>query len=72
MVGHVPQTDEPTLGQLLAGSTRQEKRELMGTPRTFATYGGKCPGCGEQIVEGDPIFLVEEEWVCESCYGEDE
>jgi hypothetical protein len=42
MVGHVPQTDEPTVGQLLAGSARQERRELM-TLHTL-TYWSKSKG----------------------------
>lgn len=32
-----------------------------------ARYGGKCPGCGERIEEGDSIGVVDGEWVCESC-----
>lgn len=41
-----------------------------------AQYGGKCPGCGEDICEGDPIGRVDGEWVCAGCVeemgGEDE
>lgn len=39
-----------------------------------ARYDGKCPGCGEQIKEGDDIGLVDREWCCEACveeHGED-
>jgi formylmethanofuran dehydrogenase subunit E len=27
----------------------------------------KCNGCGEQIVPHDPIFLVDDVWVCRAC-----
>ncbi len=41
-----------------------------------ARYDGKCPGCGEQICEGDRIGRVDGDWVCENCVedagGEDE
>jgi formylmethanofuran dehydrogenase subunit E len=39
-------------------------------PTTTASFGAKCPGCGEWIEEGDDIFLVEGEWVCVSCSEE--
>lgn len=40
-----------------------------------ANYRKKCPGCGEQIEEGDQIGKVDGDWVCadcvEECGGED-
>jgi hypothetical protein len=39
-----------------------------------AGFSGKCPGCGEQIAEGDAIGLVDGDWCCEDCvdeHGED-
>lgn len=35
-----------------------------------AHYSTKCPGCGEQIEEGDPIGLVDGDWCCEECVDE--
>lgn len=32
-----------------------------------AGFDSRCPGCGEQIWEGDEIGLVDGEWVCETC-----
>lgn len=35
----------------------------------IAAYNGKC-SCGKPIDEGDLIGLVDGEWVCEECAGE--
>jgi hypothetical protein len=37
-----------------------------------ARYPKKCPGCGDQIDEGDDIGMVEGEWVCEDCVDANE
>jgi hypothetical protein len=39
-----------------------------------AGFDSRCPGCGEQIGEGDPIGLVDGDWCCGGCvdeHGED-
>lgn len=33
----------------------------------FAQWPKKCPGCGDEIDEGDLIGLVDSEWVCSEC-----
>lgn len=32
-----------------------------------ASFDSWCPGCGEEIEEGDMITLIEGEWVCQTC-----
>lgn len=36
-------------------------------PSSVASWPQKCPGCGEQITEGDEIGLIEGEWCCAYC-----
>lgn len=36
-------------------------------PHTEARYDSDCAGCGLLISEGDEIYLVDDEWVCEPC-----
>ncbi len=32
-----------------------------------ARFSNRCPGCGEDICEGDIIGKVDGEWCCEVC-----
>lgn len=38
------------------------------TRKGKAHFRRKCPDCGEWIEEGDTIYEIEEEWVCETCW----
>jgi hypothetical protein len=43
------------------------QNEDIDLPHAEAEWGGKCPGCGERIDVGDVIYLVDGDWVDESC-----
>lgn len=35
-----------------------------------ARWTGKCPGCGEPIIAGEPIGRVDGDWCCAECVDE--
>lgn len=37
-------------------------------PVIQARFDGRCPGCTRTIHEGDPICLIDDEWLCEECW----
>lgn len=39
----------------------------INRPHRAAQYPGKCPDCGNEIEEGDPIYLVDGDWLDEEC-----
>lgn len=42
----------------------------MTYPCIEARYGSECPWCDMTIDEGDPIYKIDGEWVCDSCHEE--
>lgn len=39
-------------------------------PQTQAKFESDCIGCGNEIGQGDYIYLIDGEWVCEDCKQE--
>lgn len=37
--------------------------------QTGAGYPSRCPECGDPISAGDPVGLVEGDWLCSGCYA---
>lgn len=40
---------------------------VLEGPTIAARHSGKCPGCGDPIIEGEDIHLTDHGWVCTSC-----
>lgn len=38
--------------------------------QTDAGYPSRCPECGISTREGDPVGLVEGDWLCNDCYDD--
>ena len=74
---HPPEVDdEPDWGAGVAKTQRQARTpawsagaygEEPDLPRTDASFATSCPGCGNEMVEGDRIYLVAGEWSCRDC-----
>jgi hypothetical protein len=37
--------------------------------KMYARFDSRCPSCYMLIEEGDPIALVDGEWVCQECWS---
>lgn len=43
--------------------------DLEPLARAEARFTGPCPSCEDWIAEGDPIVLIDDDWVCAEVCG---
>lgn len=64
----------PTVGScgicMMDGPPPPLKVDPLPAPErtTTARYDGQCPGCHHTITVGDPLGLVDGDWLCERCW----
>lgn len=47
---------------------KRSRRAALAESFTEAVFASRCPACGGYIQIGDPLGLVDGEWVCEGCF----
>lgn len=47
--------------------TTEPRTLVLEGPTIASRFSGKCPGCGDPIVEGEDIHLTDAGWVCTDC-----